>query len=186
MLYTESTLRQRASSRTNILAKRAETILKESRDSSLSTFDVFLSHSIIDAELVLGAKIELESQGLTVYVDWICDLLLDRTRVTAATADHLRKRMRQCNMLVYVHSLNAALSKWCPWELGFFDGLRGGNVFIMPVVSGTQHTFDGQEYLGLYPYLEPAAASANIWIQKVEGASFIKEARSKVFVRKAA
>jgi hypothetical protein len=89
-------------------------------------------------------------------------------------------------MLVYVHSENASLSKWCPWELGYFDGLRGGNVFIMPVVAGQRHTFDGQEYLGLYPYLEPAAASGKIWIEKTNSVSYLQEARTKTFTRKVA
>lgn len=186
MLFTETKLRARAQSRTTYSAKRADQILKESRDTSLSDFDVFLSHSLLDSELILGAKLELEDRGLTVYVDWICDPLLDRTKVTTGTAAHLRNRMRQCKMLVYVHSDNAALSKWCPWELGYFDGLRSGNVFIMPVATTTKHTYDGQEYLGLYPYLEPASGTNNIWIEKTNSLSFLREARHKVFTRKAA
>jgi hypothetical protein len=169
-----------------ISAKRAAQILNEARDTLLSAFDIFLSHSILDAELVLGAKLELEDRGFTVYVDWLSDPLLKREQVTSTTADHLRTRMRQCKMLVYVHSENAALSRWCPWELGYFDGLRGGNVFILPVFSSARHTYDGQEYLGLYPYLEPAAGSNNIWIERAGGISYLTEARSKTFSRKAA
>lgn len=186
MLFTETRLRARAQVRTSYSAKKVDQILKESRDSVASTFDVFLSHSILDSELILGAKLELEDRGFIVYVDWICDPLLDRTKVTPATAAHLRLRMRQCKMLVYVHSENAALSKWCPWELGYFDGLRGGNVFILPITKFTTDTYDGQEYLGLYPYLKPTTTANNIWIEKTNSLSFLTEARSKTFTRKVA
>ena len=37
-------------------------------------FDVFLSHSLRDALLIVGLKRLLEADGLSVYVDWISDL----------------------------------------------------------------------------------------------------------------
>lgn len=42
-------------------------------------------------------------------------------------------------------------SKWCPWELGVADGMHN-RVCILPIMNATR--FEGQEYLGLYPYLE--------------------------------
>jgi hypothetical protein len=41
-----------------------------------------------------------------------------------------------------------------PWELGYFDGFRPGHVAILPLVKATGAGFNGQEYLGLYPYVE--------------------------------
>ena len=41
-----------------------------------------------------------------------------------------------------------------PWELGYFDGLRGERIGIFPLTSSSSSTFEGQEYLGLYPYFE--------------------------------
>ena len=38
-----------------------------------------------------------------------------------------------------------------PWELGYFDGLRSGQVAIMPLMDDESAKFTGQEYLGLYP-----------------------------------
>ena len=111
----------------------------------------------MDAELVHGAKAKLEAYGLTVYVDWINDPLLDRSNVTPATAKHLKARMGASKMLVYAHTANSAVSKWCPWELGYFDGLRGGNVFLLPIVQSDDSQFSGQEYLGLYPYIDRVA-----------------------------
>jgi hypothetical protein len=114
-------------------------------------FDVFLSHSSKDADLIFGVKSLLEREGLSVYVDWIVDPKLDRSQVTAATAEHLRRRMRQCDSLVYAATTNASQSKWMPWELGYFDGYRGDqHVAVMRFVVRQEDTFVGQEYLGLY------------------------------------
>lgn len=116
-------------------------------------FDTFLSHAMVDAELVLGIKVLLEAEGQKVYVDWIDDRALERDRVTAKTADVLRKRMRQSNSLLYVATENAPKSKWMPWELGYFDGFKNGGVAILPVLDKSDSPFEGQEYLGLYPVI---------------------------------
>ncbi|PWE14918.1 toll/interleukin-1 receptor domain-containing protein [Alcaligenes faecalis] len=121
----------------------------KTRDSE--AFDIFLSHSIADAELVLGVKQLLEQQGATVYVDWSHDRQLDRSKVNADTAALLRQRMRQSKSLIYLVTDAATTSKWMPWELGFFDGYRSGCVAIMPLLDRETDSFAGQEYLGLYP-----------------------------------
>lgn len=87
-----------------------------------STFDVFLSHAREDAEIVLGVVGLLELLGKTVYVDWISDVQLDRSRVTPLHADVLRSRMRSSASLLYLTTANSVQSVWMPWELGYFDG----------------------------------------------------------------
>lgn len=143
------------------IAKNATIHLNESRSHSKDTdsFDVFLSHSINDAEIVLGVKRLLEQFGLKVYVDWETDSQLDRSRVSAATADLLRKRMKQSKSLIFLATESASTSKWMPWELGYFDGFRGGMVSIMPVLEKEHDTFAGQEYLGLYPTISKGTYS---------------------------
>lgn len=117
-------------------------------------FDIFLSHSLGDADVVAGVKIILESQGHTVYVDWIVDGQLDRRAVTPKTADILRQRMRQSESMIFATSESSPKSRWMPWELGYFDGLRQGRIAILPLVASSGATFEGQEYLGLYPLVE--------------------------------
>lgn len=117
-------------------------------------FDVFLSHSYLDAELVLGVKRLLEATGLSVYVDWIDDQQMDRAAVTATTAHRLRMRMRSSKSLIFVTSATSSTSKWMPWELGYFDGFRPDHVAILPLVQTQGGQFSGQEYLGLYPLVE--------------------------------
>ncbi|BEU94299.1 toll/interleukin-1 receptor domain-containing protein [Acidovorax sp. DW039] len=131
-------------------------VLKESVTAATAAdrFDVFLSHSIADAEIVLGIKQLLEENGLKVYVDWVEDALLDRRAVTKETAAVLRQRMRQSKSLIYLSSGNSSSSKWMPWELGYFDGFMPDGVPIMPVLDSQTDTFKGQEYIGLYPIVQ--------------------------------
>jgi hypothetical protein len=125
-------------------------------------YDIFLSHASLDAEVIAGVKIILEQEGRTVYVDWIEDIQLDRSRVTVATARRLRARMRKCKSLIFASSEASPNSKWMPWELGFFDGHKPGRVVIMPLVETTGDTFRGQEYLGLYPNLQRLPISGHV------------------------
>lgn len=117
-------------------------------------FDIFLSHSFKDSDLILGVKRILESQGFKVYVDWYNDPHLPRENVTKITAEVMRKRMRQSKSLIYVSTENAVNSKWMPWELGYFDGFRPKGVAIMPLTEYESSTFKGQEYLSLYPVVQ--------------------------------
>lgn len=167
--FTESQIRRRAK-RTAGEHRQATTVLKEEVASAKtsSIFDIFLSHSTSDAEIILGVKGVLEDYGKTVYVDWLDDPQLDRSSVTPATAEVIRERMRQCESLVYVHTTNSRSSKWMPWELGYFDGFNGA-VAIFPVTKSGER-FKGQEYLGIYPYIDEApkegGSTKEIWINK--------------------
>lgn len=135
---------------------RADAILNESVASASSTpdstFDVFLSHSIKDAEIVLGTVDLLSNHGHSVYVDWIIDRDLDRNNVNKKTAEKLRSRLRQCKSLLYLSSMNSPASKWMPWECGYKDG-HNTRVAILPFAQTATNSFTGTEYLSLYPYV---------------------------------
>jgi hypothetical protein len=128
-------------------------------------FDVFLSHSYLDKDLVFGVKGYLEERGLSVYVDWINEQELDRSSVDSETANTLRKRMNQCQSLLFATSSNTTTSKWMPWECGYFDGING-KIAIFPIAESDQAVFRGQEYLGLYPYID--VTSSTIWINSTK------------------
>ena len=117
--------------------------------------DVFLSHSYDDRKLILGTAKLIEDLGYTVYIDWRDDPRLDRKRVTRATAKKLRDRMKQCNCLFYSTTKQASESKWMPWELGFKDG-DNNRCAILPITNKTTNSYEGQEYLGVYPYVAQA------------------------------
>lgn len=161
-LITKSTIRAGASGR---IARKKQyqsgrTILEDfQKEASYSNeFDIFLSHSYTDASSINNDDwvylIDyLEKHGFKVYVDWIVDRQLDRDKVNESTARKLRQRMDQSKSLLFVTSKYSSNSKWMPWELGYKDG-ENGKAAILPVVDTTLQNYYGQEYLGIYPYVE--------------------------------
>lgn len=134
----------------DLAAEITESLAAEFEDS----FDVFLSHASEDSEIVLGVREILTRLGLKVYIDWIDDQQLDRGNVTAANAEILRRRMQQSKSLIFLTTESSVSSRWMPWELGYFDGMRSGFIGILPVVDNEGDSFTGQEYIGLYPLVE--------------------------------
>lgn len=123
--------------------------------SQKNTFDVFLSHSSLDHDEVINLIQLFNKCKYSVYVDWIFDKQLDRSYVTKDTAATLRLRMDQSKCLSFLATSNSTNSKWCPWELGYFDGKsQKSRCCILPILSYSAASYKGQEYLGLYPYLQ--------------------------------
>ena len=118
-----------------------------------SRYDIFLSQTIRDAEIVLGVYDYLTDKGFVVFCDWIDQPDLDRNDVTPANAAFIRQTMEQCDTLLFLDTETADQSLWMCWELGWFDGSRGP-VGILPVLKHDQHFYRGREFLGLYPYIE--------------------------------
>ena len=148
----------RSAATVTLLVESARTSLRKSASAPMTaTFDIFLSHSYEDAELILGVKNLLEARRLRVYVDWVEDNKLDRTAVNANTAEIVRQRMRRSSYLLFATTTNSSQSRWMPWELGYFDGHKPGKVGILPLLERSGDIFAGQEYLGLYPVVEVAS-----------------------------
>ncbi len=120
-----------------------------------TSFDIFISHSFLDKDEVEGLYLELTRLGYTVYVDWIIDPHLDRSNITKQSAILIRKRLRMSKSLLLATSVNAAISKWMPWELGYVDG-NTNLCAILPVSKDSWNTpkhYKGLEYLSLYPFI---------------------------------
>jgi len=172
-LFTEAALRSSArmqkSAATTTVARSV--LLNESRASATTaTFDIFLSHSYLDAQIILGLKAQLEDLGHTVYVDWLVDTDLSRDKVDKGTAARLRTRMNASRCLFYATTANAGNSKWMPWECGYMDANKH-RVAICPIAKTEKtYSFSGQEYLGLYPYAMKAKKSNSnedaLWIHE--------------------
>jgi len=151
--------------------KNASSVLQESAQaqSIKKSYDIFLSHSFRDAELILGVKIKLENYGYSVYVDWLEDPQLNRSNITFQTATKLRERMKCCQSLFYSTTEASSKSKWMPWECGYIDGLRGRSA-ILPLTETGSGTYKGQEYLGIYPYITEAPikgqTSKTLWVNQ--------------------
>jgi hypothetical protein len=134
----------------------AENEIRRSAATAIDTkFDIFMSHSNEEVRVIAGVKLIVERHtSLSVYVDWIEDDQMDSSQVTPQTAGMLRQRMRHSRFLLYVTSQPSPKSRWMPWELGYFDGLRPDRVGILPIVRTSGDSFTGHEYMGLYPSYE--------------------------------
>ena len=175
-LFYEDEVRARAETelRKTFRADAEQIIVESARAyTPTKTYDIFLSHSIKDANLILGMKQIFEDLGYTVYVDWIDDPQLNRSSVTPATAEKLRQRMKSSKSLFYVTTANATNSKWMPWECGYFDGFKE-KVAIVPIQKErtSSNSYSGQEYLGLYPYCLKEKNNNGVdklWVHKDRG-----------------
>lgn len=150
----------------------ATDIITEGRQigDSVKTYDIFLSHSSNDNELIAGLKLLLQDMGYSIYVDWN-DSALNPNHVTPKTADVLRKRMVQCRSLIYAFSENASNSKWMPWELGYFDALKNSRVAVLPIRQDAYKAYSGSEYVGLYYHVQIDKAQGGkdaIWVHNGE------------------
>ena len=154
--FIESEVRNKAKTTVSLKSMNLDSIILESNqelESENNDYDIFLSHSKLDEELVLGIKISLEEMGYSVYIDWIDDKQLDRRQVNTNTAQTLKNRMNKSKSLIFVTTENSIRSIWMPWELGYFDGHKG-RVAILPIKKNNNDTeYKGQEYLGIYPYI---------------------------------
>ncbi len=148
--------------------KRFEQAAAYKTVSDYASFDIFLSHSYDDKQYIRKLKQYIEDNfKLTCYVDWLCEpTTLDRSAVTRETATILRKRLRQSKTLIFCTSKNSPNSRWMPWELGFFDAYRGF-ISILPITDRETDSFKGQEYLGLYPYIDKT--DSILWVNGIDG-----------------
>lgn len=165
MILTESFIRQSARE-----ARSKGVFFSEStkRFDAEQEYDLFISHSFSDSEIVIGLYQLFQKAGYNVYIDWIVDNDLDRQKVNTDTAALIKKRIKASRGTAYISTTNSTSSRWCPWELGVADGMKG-RVCILPIMSSS---FEGQEYLGLYPYLQYAQIQGEekfdfwVWDQK--------------------
>ena len=61
------------------------------RFDSAGTYDLFISHSFKDKDIVIGLSYLFDKAGYKVYIDWIDDSNLDRKSVTPETAKIIKK-----------------------------------------------------------------------------------------------
>lgn len=159
-LFTENELREKYRSKFGTKQYSAGTeALNEcirTVNSSMS-YDIFLSHSSGDYQVLVGLVLTLQELGYSVYTDWN-DKALNPNYVTPQTAAILKERMAKCRCLIYAFSENATHSKWMPWELGYFDGLKG-KVAVLPITQGIKSSIAGSEFVGLYPQIQSGLSS---------------------------
>lgn len=154
MSYISDEFLRREAAKIGSLNESRQLFSNRSEKSTNTYFDIFLSHSFLDRDIITAIYNILSQKGLNVYVDWITDPQLDREHVTKESAEIIRSRMNHSKSLVYAISMSAEMSKWMPWELGYIDGHTTDKCAILPVAKGYNTVFNRSEYLKLYPIID--------------------------------
>ena len=113
----------------------------------------FLSHSHLDQELALGLKRMFAKVGVGLYIDWL-DLTMPAA-TNVETARKIQEAIRQSDYFLYLVTSNSSESIWCPWELGYADGIGTlqGKIYVVPTMGEDEVEY-GKEYLGLYRVMD--------------------------------
>jgi predicted DNA-binding transcriptional regulator len=121
-------------------------IVEEARQAGQQT--AFLSHSHKDSELAKGLQGFLQDNGWVVYIDWEDTSM--PSRPNRETARNIKNKIKRLDWFLYLATANSASSRWCPWEIGYADGVKNiEKIVIIPTRddAGRNH---GNEYLDLY------------------------------------
>ena len=149
MILTKQFLNQNVSDKLNEEFIEKRSLQQEIR----KEYDIFISYSWNDKAFAFKVVYLLEQCGYSTYVDYK-DKKLNRKNVTKNTAIYLTSEMKKCKVLLYLSSPSASVSKWCPWEVGYFSGIKDFKCANLPLIENYGDNFKNQEYLEIYPYIE--------------------------------
>lgn len=125
----------------------------------------FLCHSHRDRELALGLQQWLKEQGMDLYIDWQDASMPERPDVT--TAARIRSVIRGVDVFLLLATNDSMASRWCPWELGFADGVKQNEQIAIIATRDASGNYYGNEYLQLYRRIDQSSASNSLyWYQK--------------------
>ena len=137
----------------------------------MKKYDLFLSHSSFDSELLLSLKSVLNHSNINVYVDWVSDRnALKRELTNINTANTIIERLKSSKALLYIHTQASQNSKWTPWELGFFHALHAskGKICIY-----NPDNIEKTPYLDIYPSV--VLAEGKLFVETEGGRVLIKK-----------
>lgn len=105
-------------------------------------YDLFISHSSQDRELVRQVIKAANSIGLNCYVDWTADNdFLKRSMVSDYTKEVLKHRMKSSKCLLYLSSRNSRKSDWVSFELDYFENNVCRDIFMIVLDGEDLHNF---------------------------------------------
>lgn len=108
----------------------------------------FLCHSHADRNLALGFQQKLKEEGLDLYIDWQ-DLSMP-PEPNRETAEKIKLMIRDADVFLFLATENSMASRWCPWEIGYADGVKRSIQIAIVPTRDSNGRFYGNEYLQLY------------------------------------
>lgn len=127
----------------------------------LAQVTAFLCHSHKDKDIVQGFIRRLAALGIKLYVDWNDSGMPQIT--SRETADKIKGRIKEMSLFIMLATVNALASRWCPWELGVADQMKGYNRILIVPVADSLGAFTGSEYLQLYKRLTPDGVRVGVF-----------------------
>lgn len=147
--YTYSELRTAAAGQVRNFSARARTI-NEAKALHLRT--AFLCHSHKDRTYALGLKAVIESQGGSLYIDWLDEEMPETPN--RVTAERIQNKIVACDLFLFLATDNSMVSRWCPWEIGYANGKKPIDSIVIVPTKDDLGRFHGNEYLQLYRRFE--------------------------------
>lgn len=74
---------------------------------------------------------------------------------TRMTAERIQRKIRDLDWFLFLATPNSTSSKWCPWEIGYADGMKDYEKLLIIPTSDQSGRWYGNEYLQLYQQIEP-------------------------------
>lgn len=100
-------------------------------------FDIFISHSSKDSNLVRIIKDALNKHKLICYCDWTSDNdFLRRELVSDFTKEVLKKRMSQSKYFLLINTKNSLESEWVKFEKDYYCSRNPQNMFYIDIDGG--------------------------------------------------
>jgi hypothetical protein len=106
-----------------IVQKKLVKFLNSNSVESKKKYDIFISHSYLDKDLVKNMKNTINFLNLSCYYDWTSDQdFLKRNLISDYTKEVLKKRIEQSKALILVLTHNVIaeaeiISEWVRWKL---------------------------------------------------------------------
>ena len=112
---------------------------------------VFISHKHDDLDDLKGIIGFLEKNfNVIAYID---SRDLSMPKITSGeTAEKIKDRIKKCKRFILLATNGAVESKWCNWELGFADAIKGKNAVLFPMKEKGSN-YKGNEYMEIYSYI---------------------------------
>lgn len=132
--------------------RKSERIVEEARQAGKQT--AFLSHSHKDSTLAKGLQGFLQSKGWLVYIDWE-DMSMP-SKPNRETAQKIKNKIKRFDWFFYLATANSASSRWCPWEIGYADGVKDIDKIVIIPTRDSASRKHGNEYLDLYRKVDVA------------------------------
>lgn len=142
-------------------AAARNTFAKNQRSKGYLQKTGFLCHSHKDRELALGLQQWLKEQGMDLYIDWQDASMPEPPDVTTAAC--IRNVIRGADVFLFLATSDSIASRWCPWELGFADGVKQADQIAIIATRDASGNYYGNEYLQLYRRIDQSSASNSLY-----------------------